>query len=80
MTFFCIDKMGNNLVIQEKLCNLQQLLLFKGVSFYCQLIYAGAVMVFPIKHAQLSSWAADNQVPISKGIIPVACKQPNHGF
>lgn len=37
-------------------------------------------MGFPIKHAQLSSQTADNQIPVSQNIIPVACKQPNHGF
>lgn len=80
VTFLCIDKMGNNLLIQEKHCNLQQLLDFSKVSPFIASSFIQTLMGFPIKHAQLSSYAADNQVPVSQNIIPVACKQTNHGF
>jgi len=47
--------MGNNLVIQEKHCNLQQLLDFSKVSPFTTSLFMQGLIGFPIKHKQLSS-------------------------
>lgn len=67
-------------MVQGKHCNLQQLLDFSKMSPFIAGLFMQGLMGFPIKRAQLSSQAADNQGCISQNIIPVACKQPNRGF